>query len=316
LNLKCRLYFEPLDNIIDPNCVESRDNADYIYMGDRITGHSFSAHLKRHLMPYILMAALVLLNIPVFIGLLGDWLHDGNYSHGFLVIPISIYLIYRRKSELVFPAAPSRSGLVLLILGCFGLVFGTAASEFFTTRFSLVVCLSGLALYYLGAANFKKIWFAFFFLLFMIPIPATIYYAATLPMQLFATRITNVVLHYIGVPSNREGNIILLPAYQLEVTEACSGLRSLATLLALGALFGNLTLPGRIRPIILFLSAIPIAIVVNIFRLVFTGVGAYAISPKMAASFLHELSGILVFILALILMSILAGLLRWKRNRS
>jgi exosortase len=285
-------------------------------MKEQVTGNTLSSHLQRHLLPYILLAALVLFNIPILISLIADWAHDGNYSHGFLVIPISIYLFYRRKSELIFPAIPSRAGLILLILGCFGLIFGTAASEFFTTRVSFVICLSGLALYYLGAANFKKIWFALFFLFFMIPIPATIYYSATLPMQLFATKVTNIVLHYIGVPSNRQGNIILLPAYKLEVTEACSGLRSLATLLALSALFGNLTLPGRIRPIILFLSAIPIAIVVNIFRLVFTGVGAYAISPKLAANFLHELSGILVFVLALILMALLAGLLRWKRNRS
>jgi exosortase len=272
--------------------------------------------LKKHLLFYSLVVCLILFNIPVLIGLTGDWLHDGNYSHGFLVIPISIFLIYLRRNDLIFPAKTSRVGLAILILGCLGLIFGAAAREFFTIRFSLVLCITGLAWHYLGAANFRKVWFAFFFLLFMIPVPATIYYSATMPMQLFASRVTNVVLQYLGVPSHRVGNIILLPAYQLEVNEACSGLRSLVTLLALGALFGYLTLPGGIRPILLFLSAVPIAIVVNIFRLVFTGVGAYAISPKLAQSFLHELSGIMVFALALILMAILAGLLRWKRNRS
>jgi exosortase len=274
------------------------------------------AHFKRHLWPYILLILLALFNLPVLMGLIGDWLHDGNYSHGILVIPISIFLIYMRRGELVFPAKPCRAGLLILIAGCIGMIFGTAASELFTSRLSLVLIVTGLGLLYFGTANFRKIWFAFFFLLFMIPIPSIIYYGATMPMQLFATKVTNTILQIIGVPSYREGNIILLPAYRLEVNEACSGLRSLETLLALGALFGNLTLPGKVRPVILFLAAVPIAIVVNIFRLVFTGVGAYAISTKLAETFLHELSGILIFVLAIILMAILAGLLRWKRNRS
>jgi exosortase len=285
-------------------------------MENQINGNTIRDHWGQHRLIYILLGILLLGNLAIFSGLIDDWLHDGNYSHGFLVIPISAFLIYRRRDQLVFPAKPSRAGLMMLILGCVGLIFGTAASEFFTTRFSLVLTITGLAWYYLGSLNFKKVWFAFFFLLFMIPIPAIIYYGATLPMQLFASKATNVILHFVGVPSNRAGNIILLPAYKLEVTEACSGLRSLATLLALGALFGNLTLPGRIRPILLFLAAVPIAIVVNIFRLVTTGVGAYAISPKVAESFLHELSGILVFVIALGLMGILAGLMRWKRKDS
>ncbi len=285
-------------------------------MENQANANIVNLHLRKHFLLYALLAFLILSNITVIAGLFNDWMHDGNYSHGFLIIPISAYLIYRRKKELVFPAKTSRAGLILLILGSAGLIFGTAASEFFTTRLSLVVSLGGLALFYLGTENFKKVWFAFFFLFFMIPIPAIIYYRATMPMQLLASQMTNNILQFMGVPSYRAGNIIYLPAYKLEVTEACSGLRSLATLLALGALYGYLTLPGKIRPILLFLSAIPMAIAVNIVRLVFTGVGAYAISPKLAESFLHQISGIAIFILALILMAMFAGLLKWKRNRS
>jgi exosortase len=120
----------------------------------------------------------------------------------------------------------------------------------------------------------------------------------------------------IGVPAVREGNIIFLPAYTLEVVEACSGLRSLVTLLALAALMGHLTLLGKFRPLVLFAMAVPVAIVVNIIRLVFTAVGAYVISPKLAEDFLHEVSGILVFAVALLLMAAIAGMLRWKRKPS
>jgi len=280
------------------------------------TGDTLILHFHRHRFPYILLGSMIILNIPVFINLVGDWINDGNYSHGFLIIPVSIYLFYRKRGELRFPAQHDRTGFIFFVLGCIGLIFGVAASEYFSTRFSLVIAISGLALYYLGKENFRKVWFAFFFLLFMIPIPAIIYYSATLPMQLLATKATNSILNVIGVPSVREGNIIYLPAYTLEVVEACSGLRSLVTLMALAALMGNMTLPGKLRPLLLFILAIPVAIAVNIMRLVFTAVGAYAISPKMAEDFLHELSGILVFTAALIIMIALTGILNWKRNRS
>jgi exosortase len=100
------------------------------------------------------------------------------------------------------------------------------------------------------------------------------------------------------------------------VVEACSGLRSLATLSALSSLYGYLVLPGKIRPVILFLAAIPIAIISNIFRLTFTAVGAYAISADLAESFLHEISGLLVFTFAIILVIITGAFLKWLENRS
>jgi exosortase len=176
--------------------------------------------------------------------------------------------------------------------------------------------ITGIVLYYLGNENFRKVWFAFFFLLFMVPIPAVIFYSATLPMQLFASKITGHILQIIGVPAVRQGNIIYLPQYTLEVVEACSGLRSLVSLLALSGIFGYLTLPGKARPVILFLAAIPIAIAINIFRLVLTAVGAYAISTEIAESFLHQISGLLVFAAALLIVIVLGALLRWPKKRS
>lgn len=272
-------------------------------------------HLKKHLLFYIILAFIVLFNIKVFIALVSEWHHDNNYSHGFFIIPISIYLFYKKRASLVFPAKPEKWGLLLFLFGCVGLIFGIAASEFFTTRFSIVFMISSLSLYYLGRENFKKVWFCFFFLLFMIPIPATIYFSATLPMQLLASKVTVVMLKAIGVTVMRDGNIINLPNYILEVAEACSGLRSLVTLMALAALYAYFKMPGKILPVLLFLSAIPIAIVTNIFRIFSTAIFAYAISKELAEDFLHELSGFLVFISALVLMLILGSFLVWIRNR-
>lgn len=273
------------------------------------------AHVKKHLYPYVLLTIVVLFNITVIGDLISDWYHDGNYSHGFLIIPISIYLFYRQSKQFTFPAKPAKAGLALLVVGCVGLIFGIAATEYFTTRFSLVLIVTSVAWYYLGASNFRKTWFAFFFLLFMIPIPAIIYYSATAPMQLFASKVTHALLQVVGVPALRQGNIIILPDYRLEVAEACSGLRSLVTLMALTSLYGYLRLPGKVVPVILFLATFPIAIATNIFRVVTTGLGAYTISTSLAESFLHEISGAMVFISALILVIILGAILQWAKNR-
>jgi exosortase len=273
------------------------------------------AHVKKHLYPYVLLTIVVLFNITVIGDLISDWYHDGNYSHGFLIIPISIYLFYRQSKQFTFPAKPAKAGLALLVVGCVGLIFGIAATEYFTTRFSLVLIVTSVAWYYLGASNFRKTWFAFFFLLFMIPIPAIIYYSATAPMQLFASKVTHALLQVVGVPALLQGNIIILPDYRLEVAEACSGLRSLVTLMALTSLYGYLRLPGKVVPVILFLATFPIAIATNIFRVVITGLGAYTISTGLAESFLHEVSGAMVFISALILVIILGAILQWAKKR-
>ncbi len=273
------------------------------------------SHIKKFKYQYIVIFLLVITNIQIFVDLISDWMNDDNYSHGFFIIPIAIYLFYKKRNELVFPAQKSTGGLFFFIVGLIMIILGTAASEFFTTRVGFVTALSGFVFYTLGSQNFKKVWFPFFFLLFMIPIPSIIYYAATLPMQLLATKVTVGLLQLIGVPVARNGNIIALPNYSLEVVEACSGLRSLMTLLALGALYSYTKMPGKVLPIVLFLATIPIAIATNIFRIFTTALGAYAISKELAEDFLHELSGLLVFVTALIMMLILGAILRWIRNR-
>ena len=281
-----------------------------------LSGSALAAHLKSHKYPYILIAITVLINLSILKAMIADWYYDPNYSHGFLVIPVAIFLFWRKRKDLVFPARASGWGIFVFGLGCLGLILAIAAGEFFTTRMSLLIIISGISLYHLGLENFRKVWFAFFFLIFMVPIPAVIYYSATVPMQLFSSKVTGFILQVIGVPSVRQGNIIYLPQYTLEVVEACSGLRSLATLSALSSLYGYLTLPGKIRPVILFLAAIPIAIISNIFRLTFTAIGAYAISADLAESFLHEISGLLVFTFAIILVIITGAFLKWLESRS
>lgn len=272
--------------------------------------------LKAHYAAAIVVAAILLLNADSIWALIENWWQDDNYSHGFLIVPISLWLLYRKRSELTFPAATSGWGIVLFLAGCTGLIIGSAANEFFVTRFSIVLMISGFSLYYMGLENFRRVWFPFFFLLFMIPVPAVIYYSATLPMQLLSSKITVDLLSLLSVPVARSGNIIHLPNFDLEVAEACSGLRGLVTLLSLTALFGHLHMRGKWLPLILFAAAIPIAIATNIIRVFVTSILAYAISTELAEDFLHQLSGTLVFVVALLLVALCGYVLQWIRDRS
>jgi exosortase len=261
--------------------------------------------------PFWLLGILIIFYLPVLIDLVKDWYSDPNYSHGFLILPIAAFLFWLHRDELIAIDRPSYLGAVILGFGLTLLILGSAAAEYFTVQVSFIICIAGISLFFLGWWNFKQNWFVFFFLLFMIPIPGIIYYSATMPMQLFASKAANLFLQLVGIASVRSGNIIILLNYRLEVAEACSGLRSLVSLMALGALYARFALPGVWRPIILFMATIPIAICANIFRIFITGVCAFAISPKLADDFLHEISGVLVFSIALFLTVVVGKVLRW-----
>ena len=275
-----------------------------------------TVHINKYRYAYLLVGLTAVLNLHVWIDLARDWLQNDNYSHGFLVIPVAIYIIYSRRKEFVWPVKSDSPALTLIVLGSLGMIAGIAAGEYFLTRAALALQLTGIGLAALGRENFRKVWFAFAFLIFMIPIPNVVYYKATLPMQLLATKATTLLLELFGVPAAREGNIIYLPDYALEVIEACSGLRSLVALLALGSLYAWLYIKGPLRSTILVLATIPIAMAANVFRIFVTAVGAHAISKDLADSFLHEMSGMLVFISAAVMMLITGAILRWTSRNS
>lgn len=248
----------------------------------------------------------------VFVSLFDDWLNDPNYSHGLLIPVISAYLIWQKRQELKdINRTTSYVGLTILILGLVTYIIGTAASEFFSARVSIVVVLFGIILFFYGKPVTSKIWFPILFLFFMIPIPYVIYYAITFPMQLFSTKIAVFFLNLFSLPVTSQGNIINLPNYQLEVVEACSGIRSLMTLTALGAAMAYMTQKTVLSGIMVFLFSIPIAIGANVFRIFITAIGAYTISPKFAEGFIHEASGLIVFLVGFLSLGAVAMIVKW-----
>jgi exosortase len=272
---------------------------------------------------YLLILLFIGLYLQVIISLVGDWWADSNYSHGFLVPLVSAYLVWKKKDKLKFlERKKSYFGFLILLLGLGIYIVGTAGAEYFSARFSLVIVLFGLVYYLNGKEWAKELLFPIGFLVFMVPIPNVIYYAIAFPMQMLSSKLTQYVLHFIGLPSIRQGNIIHLPNYSLEVAEACSGLRSLVSLLALGAFFAYITFPKKpntgksdLKRGILFLSVFPIAIAANIFRILITAIGAYVVSPKLAEDFLHKLSGLVVFLISVFSLFVVSQIIKFFNRK-
>jgi len=271
---------------------------------------------KKHL-PLILLSILLIgIYFQVIIELVVQWWDDPNYSHGFLIPLVSGFFVWKARKKLgTLPTQNSNWGLLVLVAGLELYVVGTAAMEYFSVRFSMVVVVIGLVLYFGGKKFLKTLWFPLVFLVFMIPIPYVIYYSVTFPMQLFSSKLACGFLQLSGLSVMRQGNVIHLPNYSLEVVEACSGLRSLMTLSALGAAMAYMTQKSLVGGVIVFFSSIPIAIGANVFRLVITALGAFLISPKFAEGFLHEASGLVVFLSGLFCLSLVAVAVRQLEKR-
>lgn len=246
----------------------------------------------------LMAAAFFYLYAGVFPSLIADWWNDPNYSHGFLVPFLSAYFAWERREKLYFtPMEPSASGLALLFGGLVLFFLGSVGAELFLVRFSMIIVLFGLLLYHFGWEVLKVFSFPISFLIFMIPFPSLLLNAVTFPLQLFAAKVSTFFLQMINIPVFRDGNIIFLPHTTLEVAEACSGIRSLVALITLAVVFAYLTQRGLFKKSILIFSAIPIAIVINAFRIWGTGVLAHLYGLELAEGFYHTFAGWLVFVL-------------------
>jgi exosortase len=230
--------------------------------------------------------------------LVHDWWDDPNFSHGFLVPLFSAWLIWERRAELRAFASKGTllPGIFLVLIGVAMLVVGKAGGEYFTMRSSLVFVTGGLFWIVFGGEGFRLCLFPLVFLFFMVPIPYILYDAIAFPLKMIASWFGEHSLNLVGVPVFREGNIIVLPNLQLEVADACSGIRSLMSLMALATAAAYFMSLGVTRGGVLFLSAIPISIATNSLRIFVTGVLSYKFGQKAAEGFFHEFSGWVVFL--------------------
>jgi exosortase len=232
-----------------------------------------------------------------------DWYTDENYSHGFLVPIIAGYFVWQRwpdlKERLV---KPDGLGLAVIVCGVFQLLVAWLGSEYFTMRTSLIVLLAGMTLFWFGREVLKGMALPLGYLIFMVPIPYIVYDMIAFPLKMFVTRVSVAVLKMVGVVVMREGNIIMFPATTFEVADACSGIRSLVSLLAIATAYAFLMKTSTKRRWIIIVSAVPIAVATNALRVIVTGILAQWWGARAAEGFFHEFAGMAVFALAMVML--------------
>jgi exosortase len=259
------------------------------------------------------IASFLFLYREVFEKLVHDWSIDEDYSHGFLVIPIALYLAWERRGK--FLAATQQPNLLGLIVafGSIGLLLGgVLGAEVFTTEVSLLGTLAGSVLFLFGWSHLRVMLFPIAFLALMIPLPAIIFNQITFPLQLLASRFGESALTLAQIPVLREGNVIHLANTSLEVAEACSGIRSLISLLMLAVVYGYFTDARSWIRSVLAVATVPVAIVANGLRVAGTGVATHYFGPAAAEGFFHTFSGWLVFVSAFLILLFLHRVLVWK----
>ncbi|MEO6239250.1 MAG: exosortase/archaeosortase family protein [Vicinamibacterales bacterium] len=257
-----------------------------------------------------LLAAFALLYGRLLVDVSRIWSADANYSHGFLILPLVGYFVWERRVLLLAtPVRQSPVGLVLIVCSVGVLLIGTVGVEFFLMRTSALGVVVGTILFLAGWGWLRGLAFPLGLSLLMIPLPPVVFYQIAFPLQLLATKFGVAILNLTRIPVLREGNVIALAHTTLEVTEACSGIRSLLSLLALAILYGYFTTPKTFPRIVIALSSVPIAIVANGLRIAGTGISAQYVGPWAATGFFHTFSGWTVFMTSFVMLLAVGRLL-------
>ncbi len=282
------------------------------------------ARERRTSVLYALATSALALGIfgPILYYMFLHWGMVDDYSHGYLVAPLSLYFAWERREDLrAAKIRPSWWGLLPLALGSFALMIGRLGVELTAMRVSFVLTLIGLQILLLGRDVFRILAFPMLFLFFMVPLPQSFVNVVAFPLQLIAADFAVQTLHLLQIPALREGNIIHLVDTQLFVAEACAGLRSLMALGALAVVFAYFFRKNSIERAVIVVSAVPIAIFVNAFRVALTGYLAHRFGPSAAQGLIHDTEGFFTFGLAFGLLLVEAWLLSifwprsWKASR-
>ncbi|MEW6117518.1 MAG: exosortase A [Nitrospirota bacterium] len=274
-----------------------------LYFGEALC--RYRAHL---LLSLLLIGGLYWSILPAMVNV---WIDDPNYSHGFIIPFISAYAIYRNRDALKrAPVRPQNVGICIILFGLLLLIAACLGTEYFTMRSSLLVLLAGMVLFLFGSEVFRALLFPLAYLMFMIPLPYIAYDTFAFPLKLLVATYSVLFLKMMGIIVWREGNIIMFPSTVLEVADACSGIRSLMSLIALAVAFAYFSQQSTLKRVVVIASAVPIALFANGLRVVVTGILAQHWGARAAEGFFHEFAGMVVFWLAVVLLIITGALVR------
>jgi len=263
------------------------------------------ANARPGLGEYVSIAGFLLLlgvlSFPLWEMTAHEWFRTGNeaYTHAPLMPFIAVYFIWERRAQLRGPPVRfSWAGFAYFLVGALIFVAGKIGADRFTGQVAIATLLIGLVWMHFGNAITRQLVFPLSLLYLMIPIPSIIYRNLSFNLQILSSKMSVGFMQLFDIPVYREGNVINLYYTQLEVAEACSGITSLVSLITVAYIFAYIARTNFWARLVLVLSAIPIAVFTNAFRIGGTGMLAHFWSVKAAEGFFHSFAGWLVFIVA------------------
>ncbi len=244
----------------------------------------------------ILFILWILTFLPIIKEMILSWISYHNNSYCILVPFISLYLLWQKKDILRnCKFRQSNIGLFIILFSLLIYLIAYAGHIAFICRCMLIICLVGIIIFNFGIDIFLQIRASILFLFFMIPVPVSFISMISFPLKLFVTKISAYILYLLGIPVYQEGNILNLCNAKIEIVEACSGLRFLISFIMIGAFF-MFQLRKLIARSIILCSAIPIAILSNIIRIVCLGISVCIFGENILKGNPHEFLGILAFL--------------------
>ncbi len=284
---------------------------------------STTAEAAKRALPWLLLlvglgAAYAPTAVDLFTGI---WRTEQN-AHGPIVLAVGLCFFYFKARALAregfdgYRPAP-RAGAALLLAGLAAYVLGRSQTVYMLEVGSFVLVLAAVALLFFGPPLLKRLWFGFFFLLFMVPLPGSVVDAVTQPMKVAVSYAAEHLLYLLGYPVARSGVVLSLGQYQLLVADACAGLNSLFTLEALGLLYLNVMRhESALRNAVLAVLIVPISMSSNIIRVLILALVTFHFGDEAGQGFVHSFSGIVLFVTALLLTIGLDSLLRFGVART
>jgi exosortase len=235
-----------------------------------------------------------------------DWWSNPEAGHGLLLAPLAVWFAW--KSGIDPAARPARTlGLAMLGVAVLFRWVADLAAELFVMRGSMLLAAAGLVVWLYGVRQLLRWWLPFALFALSIPLPELILSRVALPLQFMASTIGAGLLRWREIPVMLTGNVIHLPGgHSLFVAEACSGLRSLTALISLGVLLGAIALRHPLSRVLLVAAVVPVAILLNGFRVFLTGFLVFFVDPALGEGFMHVTEGMLVFVVAFAILGAVA----------
>ena len=269
---------------------------------------------KTAVLAFIALSLFIVAYFPVFQILVTKWAESEEYNHAFLTLPIIGYMAWSKRSVLSLEHPKySPLGLLLILFATAAYFFAMLTQVHTIIALSLFLTIVGTLIYLLGIQAIRELFVPLLLLLILIPFPEQLYIKLTFPLQLKVSQASEIITKLFGVPLLREGNVMNIPEKSFEVVEACSGLRSMITLLTLSIIMSYFMLKKNLSKLILLLASAPTAIAINIIRVTAMILLFHFFRLDLTEGILHSITGLLIFGIALGILLLLQKVLEsWE----